>query len=427
MAIITEANQATIKPDLFDVLMGGDESWDPSETPLFTRGRKGTDSPDAALFRFPYDIPDNPRNTGDVEGRRYAQGSTKTYGGRAALYGRMHHFNETFGVGEVAQGNQVLSTNGEDEFLYQMRRSLREQIKSLEYVAVSNQESQAGNGSTTFVTRGLELWVTPTSLIAAQTDTQTIVPANFRPAEGQVQKLTILGWTTTITTLTSTSVNFVVASTAAMTVGDYVSGTGIAANTQIATITSATAGTLTIAASGTESSGTMTGIYGPNATNPTPNGGTTYSLNESQLNAVFNSVWNVLKAKMKYRLWCTTALKNQVSSWGNLVTVPSGQYSLRRFDQETTEIEASIDKWSGDAGQAEFELHPWLRNLSDNTSTQVAEAIGVDDRFWEWRVRKQPSSKRLPDQAGGMEGYTESTMGVQCVPKYMCKFYRSNF
>ena len=344
MAIINTSTQATKKPDVFDVLMGGDQSWDPSETPLFSSGRKGPDTPNAALFQFPYDIPDSPINTGAAEGGLYSQAGTTTYGGRDLLYGRMHHLKEFFGVGEVAQGNEVYATNGADEFTYQMRRALRKQIKSMEYITIGVQESQAGNGSTTFTTRGLELSITETASIAAQTDTATVVPANFRPAAAQVATITISG-------------------------GDY-------------------------------------------------------SLTEDQINSVFNSVYNVLKDKIDYEMWCTTAFKSKVSAWGNLQTVTgSTQVSVRRFNQQLSSIIATIDMWKGDAGKATFELHPWLRF---DTTNQKAEAIGLDKRFWQYRVRKSPSARRLPEQGGGEQGVCETTMGVQCMPKYLAKWKRND-
>lgn len=341
MAIIHTGSQATKKPDVFDVLMGGDESWDPSETPLFSSGRKGPDTPNAALFQFPYDIPDDPTNTGAAEGGLYSQGGTTTYGGRDLLYGRMHHLKSFFGVGEVAQGNQVYATNGASEFAYQMRRALRQQIKSLEYITIGIGESQAGNGTDTFKTRGLELWITETASIAAQTDTATIVPANFRPAAAQVAALTV-------------------------TSNDY-------------------------------------------------------PLVESQVNAVFTSVYNTLKDKIDYEVYCTTAFKGKVSAWGNLVAV-SGQAALRNFNQDLRSIVATIDTWTGDAGKATFHLHPWLRY----TTTQKSEAIGLDKRFWQYRVRSSPSAKRLPDQGGGEQGVCMTTMGVQCMPKYLAKFKRDD-
>lgn len=346
MAQINTSSQAIKKPDVFDVLMGGDMSWDPSQTPLFSTLKKGPDSPDASLFQFPYDIPDTPTLTGSAEGGDYSQAATTTFGGRALLYGRMHHKKTFFGVGEVAQGNQVYGTNGADEFTYQMRRALRFLLKSMEYISVSLQESQAGNGSDTFTTRGLELWITPTGSIADQTDTATVVPANFRPAAAQV-------------------------ATVAISSGDY-------------------------------------------------------TMDEQTYFAdVFNSVYDTLKDRIDYTIHCTTAFKSKVSKLANfVVNTTSGYQQVRKFNQtmDSGKILATIEEWVGDSGRAKFELHPWLRT----TTTQKAEAIGLDDRFAMWRVRQQPKALKLPPAGGGERGEALVTMGLQVLPKYLSKWKRND-
>lgn len=347
MAIITTSSQSLKKPDVFDILMGGDMSWDPSKTPLFSSLRKGPDTPVATLFQFPYDIPDDPRATGNAEGGAYSQDATTTYGGRDMLYGRMHYYKDFFGVGEIAQGNQIYGTNGADEFTYQMRRALRKAVKSMELVAIGAQESQAGNGTDTFVTRGLELWITETASIAAQTDSATVVPAAFRPAAAQIPTVSISG-------------------------GDY-------------------------------------------------------TLNEdTYFTDVFASVYDVLKDKIDYTVWCTTAFKRKVSRLANfVVNSTSGYQQVRRFDQsiDSGKILSVIDEWQGDCGRAKFELHPWLRN---NTSTQKAEAIGLDDRYAQWRVRFQPRAEKLPKAGDGERGMVSVCMGMQCMPKYLSKWKRND-
>lgn len=346
MSIVLSNTQRTKKPDVFDVLMGGDMSWDPSKTPLFSGLRKGPDTPDAVLFQFPYDIPDAPTNLGSAEGGGFSQAAATTYGGRALLYGRMHHLKQYFGVGEVSQGNQVYATNGADEFTYQMKRALRLLLKSLEYIAIGVQESQAGDGTTTFTTRGLELWITETASIAAQTDSATVVPANFRPASAQIPTVTISG-------------------------GDY-------------------------------------------------------TLDEQTYFAdVFNSVYNVLKDKIDYTIYCTTAFKSKVSKLANfVVNSTSGYQQVRKFNQEmgSGTILATIEEWVGDSGRAKFELHPWLRTTTD----QKAEAIGLDDRFAQWRVRQQPKAEKLPKDGSGERGMALTTMGMQCMPKYLAKWKRND-
>ena len=339
MAIISQGTQSTIKPDVFDVLMGGDMSWDPSATPLFSTLRKGPDSENAVLFQFPYDLPDSPVATGSAEGGRYAANGTTTYGARALLYGRMHHRKEFFGVGEVAQGNETYATNGADEFTYQMRRALRKLVKSIEYITVGSQESQAGDGSTTFVTRGLGNWIVDTTGIASQTDTATAVSASYRPSNSAVL----------IQTVTSND----------------------------------------------------------------------YPLTEATVNGVFNVQYGVLKDKLDYDVHCSATFKTKVSAWGQTTTLTaSTTQAIRQFNQDASSktIIATVDEWIGDAGKARFHLHPWV-----GASGDLVEAEFLDYRFCQYRVRKQPAARRLPDSGGGPEGVAEFTLGVQCMPKYLAK------
>jgi|GEM_PF-4807039 hypothetical protein len=186
--IIHRGNQLTVKPDVYDVLLG---EFDAAEAPLYNRFKKLGDSPDAALFNWPFDVADNPSNAGAPEGRRYDQGNTTTKGARADMYGRMHYHKEEFGVGEVSEGNQVRGTNGLAEYAYQTKGALRSTIKSAEYTLVGGQESQAGSKTVNYVTRGLERLIVDTAGIAVQTDTPTVIPAAFRPAAAQVKTLTV--------------------------------------------------------------------------------------------------------------------------------------------------------------------------------------------------------------------------------------------
>lgn len=341
MAIVVQNTQLTIKPDVYDVIMAGDNSWDPSTTPLFSGLAKGPDTPNAVLFQFPYDIPDTPTSTGNAEGGDWTQAATVVFGGRVDLYGRQHHKKTYFGVGEVSEGNKLYSTNGKDEFTYQLRRALRFLVKSMELITVSNTESQAGDGTMTFTTRGLGNWIVDTAGIATQTDTATIVPANFRPAAAQVVTMTAVG-------------------------GDY-------------------------------------------------------PLLESDVNGALASVYDVLKDKIDYDIHCTVQYKNKVSAWGNLIATVANTTYLRRFNQDSADksIVATIDTWTGDSGVARFMLHPWVG------TADLIEAIGIDKRFAQYRVRQQPMAQRLDPQGGGERGMAQFTMGIQCMPKYLSKWSRS--
>lgn len=188
MPIVLENTQRTQKPDVYDVLVG---EYDAAKEPVFNRLIKGPDVPDAKLFQFPFDVPDDPTNEGAPEGVDFSQSDAEILGGRDLLYGRCHHDNQFFGVGEISQGNQVYATNGEDEFTYQMKRALRRMMKNAELTVIGNQEAQAGNGSSDFRTRGAELWINFN--VTGQTDTQTVCPAAFRTPTAQVVNLAVTG------------------------------------------------------------------------------------------------------------------------------------------------------------------------------------------------------------------------------------------
>jgi hypothetical protein len=115
----------------------------------------------------------------------------EVYGSRANMYGRMHHYNAKFGVGEVAQGNVAFNTGGRDEYTYQMEQGLKKAMKSAEYSIVGGQESQAGSSSVAHLGRGLERHLVDTAGIAVQTDTPTVVPAAFRMVSGALKTLTV--------------------------------------------------------------------------------------------------------------------------------------------------------------------------------------------------------------------------------------------
>jgi hypothetical protein len=338
MAIITSGNQRIPKPDVFDVIMG---DFDAFETPLYNRLRKGPDVPDAKLFQFPFDVPDSPTNTGSAEGVEYTQAGTTTFGGRDLLYGRCHHQKNFFGVGEVAQGNEVYGTNQSDEFAYQMRRALRKMMKNAERVIIGEQEAQAGNGSTAYQTRGLELWLTDTANIAAQTDSSTVCPAAFRPAADQI-------------------------------VAQEVASSD-------------------------------------------------YSLTEDQITDPFQSIYNALGSRLNLDVFCTTTFKSKVSRFGKLQADVSSFTAVRRFSQDAKDmkITATIDTYHGDCGTARFELHPFLRL----DSAQKANALGLDMRYLQLRVRQAPKAEELPKAGGGRRGTVYQTFGLQCMPKYAAKWY----
>jgi hypothetical protein len=188
MPIVHSGSQATIKPDVYDVLRG---KINLAETPIYNQMPKGPDSPDANLFHYGFDAEDNPDNGGSADGTEFVAADAETYGSRANMYGRMQHYNKKFGVGEVAQGNQAFNTGGRDEYTYQMEMGLSKALKSAEYTLVGGQESQAGSNSVAHRTRGFEKHLVDTAGIAVQTDTATQVPAAFRMVSGALKTLTV--------------------------------------------------------------------------------------------------------------------------------------------------------------------------------------------------------------------------------------------
>lgn len=340
MAIITMTNQAVIKPDVYDVLLG---EFDAAECPLFNRLKRGPDSPNAQLFDWPFDKPDTPTTSGSAEGTRIAQADMQSHGGRALMYGRMHYYKEVFGVGEVAEGNKVFGTDQATQFAYELKRALRLSMTSAESVIVGTQENQAGNKTTAFVTRGLQTYIKDTANIGAQTDTPTVIPADFRPAAGQVVSLTVVGGA--------------------------------------------------------------------------------YTLTEGNITGPFDAIYSALKSKMDLDLYCTSAYMTQVASFGKFIPVATGYVGVRRFNSEAKDqmINAVIDTYKGPTGTARMELHPYLSGVGSGT----AEALGLNLKYVQLRMRDAPSAKELPDQAAGREGVCSWKFGLQCTPKYQAQWVAS--
>lgn len=340
--IVHQGTQREIKPDVYDVLLG---KFKPSAAPLFNRLKRLGDSPNATLFQWPADKRDAPSTDGAAEGGRYDQANVVNHGNRDILYGRMHYIKELIGVGEVSEGNQVYATGGKSEFAYEMDGALIKTIDSADYAIVGGQESQAGNKTDAFRTRGLERLIVDTAGIAVQTDSQTQIPAAFRPAASQVQSLTVSG-------------------------GDY-------------------------------------------------------SLTEDMINAPFESVFNVLKAKIDMDVWCTTTFKRKVSKFNLLTPTVADMTVVRRFNQNAADMKvvATVDTYVGDFGTARFDLEPWMRT---DTGTQKTEAFGLEMSYGGLRMRTAPGVKTLPDQAAGKEGYTQCMFGLQLTPLFQAAWRRDS-
>lgn len=341
MAIVTQANQRIIKPDVYDVL-GPD--YNHTTAPIYNRIKKGPDVPDAKLFQYPFRLPVAPNSTGSAEGVLWAAANTTTKSNRDLLYGRCHHKTTFFGVGEVAEGNTVFGTGGMSDFDSEMDLHLEFQINSAERIIIGEQESGIGNGSDTFTTRGLELQILDTARIALQTDTPVVVPAAFRPLAAQVPTLTISG--------------------------------------------------------------------------------SDYTLTEDQLMDPFEAIYNALKQDLDLDLYTTTRFKKKVSKFGSFVATPTDTTVIRRFNSEAADkkVMQVVDTYTGDCGTARLQKHPYLRQ----DTSQKAEALGVDFRFMQLRVRTAPSAIELKPEGSGRRGTTKQTFGLQAIPTYFAQWRRDD-
>lgn len=178
------------KLDVYDIITGGDDAFDPRTTPIFNTLPNGPDSPQAAKFQFVFDAPDTPSATGSAEGGEWSAANVTQFGDPSRLYGRMHHQKYLVGAGEVTEGDQGYAMQGLSRFQYDVKRAMRKLVVDAELVCVGAQENQAGNTSDAYNSRGLELYILNTALIGLQTDTDTVIDAAFRPTAGQVKEVT---------------------------------------------------------------------------------------------------------------------------------------------------------------------------------------------------------------------------------------------
>jgi hypothetical protein len=334
MALPTISEQ---RLDVYDIITGGDDAYDPAETPVFNMLPNGPDSPQAAKFQFVFDVPDAPSAAGSAEGGQWSQAALTNFGDPSRLYGRMHHQKYLVGAGEVTDGDQGYGMQGLSTFQYQVKKCLRRLIKDAELVCIGSQENQAGSTSTAFKTRGLELYILDTTLIALQTDTDTVIESDFRPVTAQVLEVT----------------------------------TGAGA----------------------------------------------FAFDEAHLQAMTNAAYSNRQAKIAWEGWVTPRLKTLISNWGNLAPTVGSYTNIRRFNSsaDSMTMKTTFQKWIGDAGEVEVDLHPFLRL---NTSTQAAEGLFLHKGYQQKRVRKAPSIVKMADDAGVKRAYGMSTFGLQCIPKF---------
>jgi hypothetical protein len=332
--IVTTSTKGVAKPDVFDVLLG---DADRRKTPMFDRLKKGPNSPTASHFQWPFERQDAPVTTGSAEGLDWAQANTTINALPGVLYGRMHYYKQQFGVGEITAEDESYGLKGDSLFAFLLRKAARQALVSAEAVTIGNQESQIGSNEAAYRTRGLELLMTATADIAAQTDEPTRIHADFRPLAAQVQKLE-----------------------------------------------------------------TTAGVY---------------ALTEDQITAPFDSIYGALGDKMDLDVWCTLAFKKLISKKAKFEPTVAEMTVVRRFSEDAADktITATVDTYNGDCGTARLDLHSMLKRAG---TSQTMEAFGVDYRYAQYRVRKSPSGKKLPDADGGERGSFAWTMGLQLTPKF---------
>lgn len=178
------------KLDAYDVILGGDKSYDPAMTPVFNGLDHGPDSPQWSKMQYVFDAPTVPNAAGSAEGGQWSQGALSTFGDPSRLYLRGHYQKYLVGAGEITNGDQGYAMQGLTTEQYQIKRTMTQLIRDGELICIGAQENQAGNTLLPYNTRGLELYILPTSLIALQTDADTVIDAAFRPSAGQVKEVT---------------------------------------------------------------------------------------------------------------------------------------------------------------------------------------------------------------------------------------------
>ena len=167
---------------------------DYAERPLSTGTPKSGD-PDDTIFRFPSRV----FADGSVRGSAEATALVaKRIEGRKMLAGKLHHIEEMVKVGSVTAKNKTYGREGMTEYEAQRADILDDQMKSLEWVLGSNQESQTGNGSGTastdeFRLRAYGRWINPVtgtgSLNIALSDTDCPIDSAHRTPSASCLRL----------------------------------------------------------------------------------------------------------------------------------------------------------------------------------------------------------------------------------------------
>lgn len=177
MAGLFEPTQTAKREDLFDVLTIVDEK----ATPFLSMVSRGS-TPKNTYLEWPVDIYDTPQLGGVVDGTDVSSYENHAEN-RVLLQTYLQTFRKTGKVSRLSQ--EVSDVAGvSDELSNAIAKKTIELGRNIEATLLSDQEHQADNGTVPYLTRGLGVWILNTTNIAAQTLFQ--VPANFRPADGQI-------------------------------------------------------------------------------------------------------------------------------------------------------------------------------------------------------------------------------------------------
>jgi hypothetical protein len=150
-----------------------------------------------------------------------------------------------------------------------------------------------------------------------------------------------------------------------------------------------------------------------------------YAFEEDDLKSIAASLYTSCDAEVDMAVWSTLKFKQKIASLGVLQPVDSGFNAVRRFNANAADMKVvnKVDTWVGDGATFRFFLNPFLRR---NTSAQKMEAVFIDEKYVQLRVRWKPSAKKLGDRGGGEQGVARMLWGLQAVPKYLAKVYRDS-
>lgn len=177
MAGLFEKSQVGKREDLLDVLTIVDYK----ETPFLAECRRGP-TPSNTYMEWPVDVYADPSLSGVVDGAD-VDSYENAAENRAILSTYLQTQRRTAKTSRLAQ--EVSDVAGvTDEQAAAIDKKYIELNRDIESVLLSSQEHQADDGTNPYLTRGLGTWILDTANIGGQT--LHVVPADYRPSDGQV-------------------------------------------------------------------------------------------------------------------------------------------------------------------------------------------------------------------------------------------------